>query len=144
MKNRAITRHWLLTALWLSLLLGGCNLPEYLVRMRQVRTFADLQTVCGKLSNLQNKRGGSLPADEVAALISSVADGKDAWGNAFQYRALAAKQKSSYIVLSYGGDGQADIQDVGGYFFAPNKDVRGNAAADIVFRDGLPLTLAGK
>lgn len=73
-------------ALALLLLTGSCS--RQLNRTRQVRTVADMQTIVAKIEALRGRSPVALgDAATVRRLIASVASGRDAWGNEFQYSA---------------------------------------------------------
>jgi hypothetical protein len=121
-------------------LLAGC---AKLDRIKQVRTVADMQTIASKIS-AQGPSGRLLNDQEaIHALIRSVADGRDAWGNEYLYFTRASATGESYVLVSLGSDGKREYEP-DTYFSLRETAIHGDAKRDIVFRDGHLVTLAGK
>ena len=50
----------------------------------------------------------------------------------------------TYVVVSLGADGKLDVPDLAEYFQLAESEIHGQPSRDIVFRDGVAVTLAGK
>lgn len=121
---------------------AGCKAYS---QVRQVRTYADMQTITAKLESLRARDSALLTrASETAPLIASVAAGKDAWGHDFFFAVRLLQGRVSYVLISYGADGQPDFKTDDEYFSAADRDVRHEPLSDIIFRDGRAVTFAGK
>ena len=81
----------------------------------------------------------------VRGAVKSVAAGRDAWGNEIAYAIRpSSAQSMSYVVVSPGSDGRLDFPTMDSYFTMGFADIRGKGRRDIVFRDGMAITEAGK
>jgi hypothetical protein len=105
-----------------------------------------MQTICHKLDGLraQGQEGLSEQGPMAKAAIESVSEGHDAWGRRFAFHIRSAGTGVSYVLVSLGSDGVADYTDPTSYFGAAETSIHSQPARDIVFRDGRPITLAGK
>lgn len=122
----------------------SCGYMDLHQRSKQVRTFADLQTIS---TNIEQQRSmmGQLTSQSVEAVMTSVSDGRDAWDRRFAYDIQSYDDgKTSYVILSFGQDGVLDVNDIDEYFQMEPESVAGNFVRDIVFRDGRPILNAGK
>ena len=128
-------RRWIGLAAVLTL--TGCGVVQ---RTRQVRTYADMQTICAKVSRA--RPGDPLRAIQEAA--ESVAKGRDAWGNPFVWHVEVRSNNFSYVLISYGSDGRPDLTNEAAYFGLHDYRVRADPRKDIVFVDGESVTDAGK
>ncbi|HET9225984.1 MAG TPA: hypothetical protein VFR31_04915 [Thermoanaerobaculia bacterium] len=127
-----------------SLAVWGCDLRDSYVRAKQIRTFADLQTICAKIEQMRSQSPHVLEEPQIAGVIASVANGRDAWGNPIKFSVRPSGEGLTYVLVSYGSDGKSAVDDFADYFDLPIRRIEGQAAADIVFRDGKPVTSAGK
>lgn len=128
----------------LALLLAACSVRDSYVRAKQVRTYADMQTIVAKIEQLRSFAPAPPKELQAQAILDSVAQGRDAWGHLFVFRSRPSKGGFSYILVSYGSDGKPDVPSLDEYFTIPESRVQGNGRKDIVFRDGMPVANAGK
>ena len=128
--------------LLLALALVGCGFYDAYQRAKQVRTYADLQTLARRIDQVFAEH--PLSSAEIEGILQEVNDGRDAWGNRFIFRSRVVRGKSSYLLISLGSDGRLDVEDASAYFSAPMSRVHGHSGRDLVFRDGQAVTLAGK
>lgn len=140
MKKKAI---WLIVII---LALGAPSIFIYkyiargIVRMRQVTTYANMQTIAEKIKyDLKEKT-----KEKAYELIRTVANGKDDWGHEFVFYCNDDPKDFHYILLSKGSDNKMDLANIVEYMNAGEVDVHGKAEKDIVFRDGKCITRAGK
>jgi hypothetical protein len=112
-------------------------------RAKQLRTYTNMQGIAGRIEELRLAKG-DLSDAKVTELIKSVAEGRDQWGHPFLYRSRVSAAGLSYVLVSFGSDGTSDVKDPDDYFAMPEEDIDGQAARDIVFRDGRPIANAGK
>jgi hypothetical protein len=126
----------------LALTLVDCGFYDSYQRAKQVRTYADLQTLARRIDQVLAEH--SLSSAEAEGILQEVNDGRDAWGNRFIFRSKAVRGKFSYLLISLGSDRRLDVEDEGAYFTAPVSRVHGESEQDLVFRDGQAVTLAGK
>lgn len=114
-------------------------------RVRQARTFADMQTIAGDIEALREREPGSLgdPA-RIQRLISARARGRDAWHHEYLFLTRDTATGLSYVLVSMGSDGKSDVADPREYFSMPEQVIHDQPWRDIVFRDGQPVTRAGK
>jgi hypothetical protein len=130
------------TLLLLAMLVTSCGPLE---RMRQKRTFIDMQLITQRIEMLRRDSPGSLGNPiKMRALIGSIAHGRDAWGRSFLFFTRGAKGGPSYVLVSTGSDGRRDVGDESSYFTMPERIIHDEPWRDIVFRDGRAVTLAGK
>jgi hypothetical protein len=134
-------RHGLILLLLASLLIA-CGRLE---RIKQVRTVADMQTIVAKIEALRERAPSAISdTAQTRSLISSVAGGRDAWGNELLCFTKATATGVSYVLVSMGSDGKSDVADPQDYFTMPERTIHDEPWRDIVFRDGLTITRAGK
>ncbi len=129
-----------LSSLVLLLALGrvACDLVQ---RAHQVRSFADLQIISGRVRFLASPE----PTDaQIIEIMHSLHNGIDAWGNAYTHSLERREGKTHLILISTGADGSLDLPEPADYLNVSQVDIRGTYDHDIVFIDGLPITLAGK
>lgn len=128
--------------LLLTLLLGACSAYD---RIRQMRTFADMQTIVYQLEELRSRDARAL-ADPVRVhdVLSRVAAGRDAWGTELIYYRKIAGKNISYVLVSLGSDRKPDAVNPEGYFSMSERIIHDEPWRDIVFRNGQPITRAGK
>jgi hypothetical protein len=124
------------------LLAAACSRVD---RVKQARTFADMQTLAGNIEELRRQTPDA-PRDtpRMRRLISGTAEGRDAWGHEYLFLAEPAQVGSSYVLISLGSDGKADVADPREYFRLPESVIHDEPWKDIVFRDGRAVTRAGK
>jgi hypothetical protein len=128
--------------LLLAFTLVDCGFYDAYQRAKQVRTFADLQTLARRFDQVLAEH--SLSSTEAESILQEVNDGRDAWGNPFIFRSKAARGKLSYLLISLGSDRRLDVKDADAYFTESMRRVHGDSRRDLVFRDGQAITLAGK
>lgn len=121
----------------------GSACQEY-ERIRQVRTYADLQTIVARVEAVRSADDETPLESHIASVAKSVADGRDAWGEPFIWQVKETGGGWSYIVGSYGSDSKPDVDNPEKYFDIESEDIGGEAERDIIFRDGEPVTRAGK
>lgn len=120
--------------------LSACN-P--LNEARQVRTYANMQAIVSRLETVR-EQGKTIFKAQSQSAIASEANGRDQWGNPFVLIVKDQGPKYSYLLISYGSDGQLDVASPEIYFDDKEELILGQPERDIVFRDGLPLKNAGK
>lgn len=118
---------------------GAAAIWRAVQRSRQVQSYALLQSMRHAVERV--------PASErnVEALkraISGVYGGRDAWGN--PVAVYTKTQPASYVLVSFGSDGQPDTTTTAEYFTMAEDDIQRQMARDIVFRDGKVITFGGK
>lgn len=125
----------------IAVCLSACNA---LNEARQVKTYANMQAIVSRLET-SRAQGRDVFRAQSQYAIASEADGHDQWGNPFVFIMKDQGQNYSYLLISYGSDGQLDVASPDMYF-DDNKEelILGQPERDIVFRDGLPLKNAGK
>jgi len=111
-------------------------------RALQVRTFADMQVISKKIT--AHLEAGDRSREALEAVVRSVNQGKDAWGNDFVLQIRDTDQSYSYLLISRGSDGRLDVASAAAYFDLQRVDIRRQYAEDLVFRDGVAVTVAGK
>lgn len=111
-------------------------------RALQVRTFADMQVISKKMT--AHLEAGDRSREVLEGIVRSVNQGKDAWGNDFVLQIRDMDQRHSYLLISRGSDGRLDVASPAAYFDLQRVDIRRQYAEDLVFRDGVAVTLAGK
>jgi hypothetical protein len=107
---------------------------------KQFKTFFRMETVQGRLNRAAATKHALMEYSEAQKIISSDVNGVDAWGNALIYD----HRGSHTLLISKGSDGRLDIPDITRYYSLAEVDIRQSPAHDIVWRDGLPITLVGK
>ena len=120
------------------------EIPKFIVRGRQVRTFVSLKIISSKIDKYLSDHKGYIPNKEAYKIISSVMNGRDAWGSHILYRSIKGASKFSYIIISLGSDKKLDVNNINDYFKLRKVDISGNGSHDIVFRNGEAITNAGK
>lgn len=111
-------------------------------RALQVRTFADMQVISKKIT--AHLEAGDRSREALEAVVRSVNQAKDAWGNDFVLQIRDTDQSYSYLLISRGSDGRLDVASAAAYFDLQRVDIRRQYAEDLVFRDGVAVTVAGK
>jgi hypothetical protein len=111
-------------------------------RALQVRTFADMQVLSKKIT--AHLEAGDRSREALEAVVRSVNQGKDAWGNDLVLQIRDTDQSYSYLLISRGSDGRLDVASAAAYFDLQRVDIRRQYAEDLVFRDGVAVTVAGK
>ena len=102
-----------------------------------------MQAIVSRLENAREQGKAVFKARSRFA-ITSEANGRDQWGNPFLLIVKDQGQNYSYLLISYGSDGQSDVALPAMYFDDKEEIILGKPERDIVFRDGLPLKNAGK
>jgi hypothetical protein len=127
---------------FMSLLVCSCSKYD---RVRQIRTVADMQTIVAKIEALRRQMP-DLKDDsaKVRGLILSISRGRDAWQHELLYFSQPAGSRFSYVLVSMGSDGKSDVADSQEYFAMAERIIHDEPWRDIVFRDGHPVTRAGK
>jgi hypothetical protein len=111
-------------------------------RALQVSTFAKMQTISAKIAS--GLKTGRRSPEEFRRIVSSVGGGKDSWGNEFLFDMRDTNKGFSYVLISRGSDGRLDLGSPSAYFDLQPCDIQGQYPRDIVFRDGIAITDAGK
>lgn len=111
-------------------------------RALQVRTFADMQVISKKIT--AHLEAGDRSREALEAIVRSVNQGKDAWGNDFVLQIRDTDQSYRYLLISRGSDGRLEVASPAAYFDLQRVDIRRQYAEDLVFRDGVAVTVAGK
>jgi len=96
-------------ALWVIV---GVNVYLFLLRGRQVRTYADMRTIVNYLDQYSGSHG-RFPTQLSLALPSDLRSyfGADAWGHPYFYEA----HTDSFVLVSFGRDGKPDVTDYWSY-----------------------------
>jgi hypothetical protein len=115
---------------------------SYVRRAKQVRAFADLQTIAARVGALGSE--SVLSREAVEGAVRSVNRGQDPWGHAIIVETQETSTGLSYLLVSRGADGRLDVDEVTSYFVAEPRRVHGEYWRDIVFLDGRAITQAGK
>jgi hypothetical protein len=114
-------------------------------RARQVRTFTDMQTITGEIEALREREPGSLgDPSRIRRLVSATAGGRDAWHHKYLFLTKPTRTGLSYVLVSMGSDGKSDVTDPSEYLALSERIIHDEPWRDIVFRDGQPVTRAGK
>jgi hypothetical protein len=120
--------------------LDGCDPFKAWNETKQFKTFFRMETVQGRLNRAAATKHALLTESEALAIIRSDNNGVDEWGNELIYDHSGAHT----LLISKGSDGRLDVPDVRRYYSLAEADIREEPAHDIVWRDGLPITLVGK
>jgi hypothetical protein len=140
------TTRWALTALLLLaagiVLVVAVTAWSLYQRGLQVGTFARMQTIAWKLD--VSIRGGLRSEPELLSVVKSVANGRDTWGRKLVLVVRPSPEGVDYVLVSKGRDGKLDLPDFADYFSVGEVDVRHELSRDIIFRNGTPITNAGK
>jgi hypothetical protein len=124
---------------------AGCFVADTYQRARQLRTYTNMQAICGQIKELKLEHGDTLDASKIAEVLKSKAGGLDQWGHSLIYHSRRNEAgKVSDLLVSYGSDGKLDIKNIDGYYYAAPESVDDAPERDIVFRDCEPLLSAGK
>jgi hypothetical protein len=125
----------------LTVAFTGCGYYDAYMRAKQLRAYIDLQSLCRSI-DLRN--GHALSQKEAEQIVQTINQGRDSWGTKVIYRSRVKGNKTSYILVSLGSDRKADVADLEEYFESPERSIRDEPWRDLIFRDGQPVTLAGK
>ncbi len=128
----------------LALLVSNCGAFEAYSRAKQLRTFADMQVICGRIEMEGRQLGRALSASELRTAVHAVNEGLDAWGNSFELEVRESRGTTDFVLVSRGSDGVLEHSSLADYFLLEARDIHGDSAADIVFRNGEAVTHAGK
>ena len=112
-------------------------------RSQQISSYADLQEIRTKVESLPRAPTVEEWRLQISSAVQSVRGGRDRWGNPFEILVENIEGAPHYIVLSTGADGVRDLNEPEGYFQMSETNIKGAFDRDIVFRDGLAITLAG-
>lgn len=123
---------------------AGCGLVDRSDRVKQIRTFTDMTGITSRLEDAKAQHQGRLTDVEATRLINLVQSGRDRWNYKFIYSSRQVGGSFSYVLISPGSDGRLESQDLEVYFAMAETEIHDDPARDIVFRDGNPVTLAGK
>jgi hypothetical protein len=121
-----------------TLLLAACR--DYRQLTRQLPTFANMKSVAREIQRIR-ERDGSISDEAALAVVRRINDGRDEWGHRLVY-ASKAEPVFSFVLISPGEDGVFERDAPELYFDAPREDIIGRLERDIVFRDGVPVTIA--
>ncbi len=104
-----------------------------------------MQTIVAKIEEIRTQTPEFLSDQaKMHDVISRIAGGRDAWRHEFLYLARSTSRGVSYVLVSLGSDGKLDVAQLKEYFNTPEQFIHGMPWKDIVFRDGHPITRAGK
>lgn len=103
-----------------------------------------MQAIVSRLETIREQGKPNFKAHSKTAIASEV-NGRDQWGNPFVLIVKDQGPNYSYLLISYGSDGQLDVASPEMYFDDDKVElILGRPKRDIVFRDGRPLKNAGK
>jgi hypothetical protein len=114
-------------------------------RYRQLETYRMMSLITGEVDRSIDRIPPAQRASAVQQIINRHAkNGKDAWGNPILFYEQQKMNSYHYAIVSLGSDGRADFDGSAQYFVVSRKSIHNTPSSDIVFRDGLPITEAGK
>ncbi len=113
-------------------------------RARQVRTFANLRLASELIEREVELERAASPEARIEGIVRSINKGRDSWGSPILVAVAPRSGRFSYLLVSKGADRRLDVARVRDYFAMPQVAIHGAYDADIIFRDGRPVTLAGK
>jgi hypothetical protein len=116
-------------------------------RSKQLRTYTDLQIISKNIEKYSSAKPNSsiLELNEIIeAHINKLHGGVDEWGMKIQYAVKIDNETIDIIIVSYGRDQQLDVELIRDYFDALPRRSAGAVDADIIFRNGIPISLAGR
>jgi hypothetical protein len=119
---------------------GGCHVYD---GAKQVRTVADMQSMCARIEG-DKRKDRPITEARIKMLVGQVAGGQDGWGNHILVATRDTPKGSRYLLVSMGSDGKLDVSAPARYFDQAPADVLEDATRDIVFIDGSQVTNAGK
>jgi hypothetical protein len=123
----------------------GCFFVDAYQRAKQLRTYTNMQSICGNIRESRLEHGGTIDDATIEEILQSEAGGFDEWGHRLAYNSRRSEAGAvSYLLVSYGSDGKLDIEKIDGYYWAQPGSVVGHPERDIVFKDDVPLRGAGK
>jgi hypothetical protein len=129
--------------LCVAILLEGCFVRNFLDRAKQLRTYANMQAIVGRIEEAR-ATGGEISDKQIAEILRSKANGRDEWGRLLIYGSRRGSDGFSYIVASLGRDGRLDVPKLENYYTSTLEYIDGKPDRDIVFVNGSPLKNAGK
>jgi hypothetical protein len=104
-----------------------------------------MERVVGAIEELRALQRRLPTQEEVDDIIfREVPSGGDAWGSPFLWRTRAESGEISYVLISCGSDHTLDLGDLDAYFKLRETKINLDTGRDIVYRDGRPVTDAGK
>ena len=114
-------------------------------RYKQLETHRMLSLMAGEMDRTLTDLPAARRRDAAQRIILRYASGgRDAWGKTILFYERESGGRYQFVVLSTGSDGRPDIAAPAGYFALAPRTIHASPASDIVFRDGLPVTEAGK
>ena len=114
-------------------------------RYKQLETYRELSLIAGEMDRTITALPAGRRRDAAQQIIRRWAHGgRDEWGNTILFFERQSGGRYSFVVLSTGSDGRPDLAAPDGYFALQTKNIHASPSSDIVFRDGLPITEAGK
>lgn len=129
-------------SLALAILSVGCN--GYRQLKEQLPTFANLQDAAIHIERVATETGALPTTEEARKIVAEhLEDAKDLWGSEILYVARTSP-KQSFLLISLGRDRKLDVPDPSVYFGLESTMIVGDLNRDIVFRDGVAVTNAGK
>jgi hypothetical protein len=132
----------LATALLTVVPLLSCR---YYQRYKQIETYRLLSLITGQFDRSISDMPAARRRTLARAIISRYAPGgRDAWGNPIVFYDRETDGRYDYVVVSVGSDGRRDVNEPDDYFRMGATNIHHSPASDIVFRNGLPITEAGK
>ncbi len=126
-----------------TMLFGLISAVSFCRRARQLRTFVDMQII-SRQAEMTMREHGKLDEAGLTQAVHSAGDGRDAWGNNFILLLDVESDDLRYLLVSRGSDSVLDVANAAEYFEMQEVSIKGNYKRDIVFLNGVPLTIAGK
>ena len=121
---------------------GGCR--DY-QRYKQLETYRMMSLIAGEADRTID----GVATDKRRSIVLRIVErrtqnGRDAWGNPIRFYERRSGMKYEWVIVSCGSDGRPDVKTDSEYFTMREKSIHNIPTSDIVFRDGMPLTEAGK
>ena len=121
----------------------GCGFYDGFLRTRQVRSFIYLQEICFDIEAARKGTSGYISEPKAYSIVNSVHGGRDSWGNKIIFLSNGRRESFEYVAISPGSDGKLE-KTAPEYFSMKTVNIKGSWGADIVFRNGEAVALAGK
>lgn len=109
----------------------------------QLPTFANLQCSAIEVQKMQRLDMNLERTNVEKAIVDCFGSAQDVWGNEIQFL-ISPENPHSFLLISLGSDGKLDIPDPHFYFNDKPRNIIGQLERDIIFRDGVAVTDAGK
>jgi hypothetical protein len=125
---------------WLAILAINCAGCRFYHEYKQFITFRDMAITAEELDRIVGMHG--LDLDKMNTAVSRMNKGRDAWGN--ELIIYLSADKKSYVLVSLGSDGESEFESAEEYLLLTARMIHQDPTADLVFRDGIVITNAGK